>query len=92
MFRRLDGWTERIIVSITVLRGPFGLRPKNVLRVTRNRLRPRSILPQSVIKRTDFHGEEQLALDYNAVVGLLVEAVKDLDSRLKKCNCNCIKE
>jgi len=51
-----------------------------------------SILPQSVIKRTDFHGEEQLALDYNAVVGLLVEAVKDLDSRLKKCNCNCIKE
>lgn len=50
-----------------------------------------SILPQSVIKRTDFHGEEQLALDYNAVVGLLVEAVKDLDNRLKNCNCNCEK-
>jgi|MDTC01.1.fsa_nt_gb hypothetical protein len=50
-----------------------------------------NVLPQSVIKRTDFHGEEQLALDYNAIVGLLVEAVKDLDNRLKTCNCNCEK-
>ena len=46
------------------------------------------VLPSVVGTQQSLNGsEEYKTVDYNAVIGLLIESVKELEEKLNNCNC-----
>jgi len=47
------------------------------------------VMPSVVGTQQSLNGDEEYkTVDYNAVIGLLIESVKELEERLTKCECN----
>lgn len=55
----------------------------------------KKVLPEAVTVRSQLNSEETFeSVNYDAIIGLLVEAIKDLSSQVEKlksngCDCNC---
>ena len=48
-----------------------------------------TVMPSVVGTQQSLNGDEEYkTVDYNAVIGLLIESVKELEERLSKCECN----